>query len=284
MLSLAHSVVRPLQESELPLANEWALHEGWNPGCADARLFNEVDPGSLMVLEVEGAPAGVISSVRFGDGRGFIGFFVLAPERRHSRNAWLLVRASLDRIGEHPFGSETIFPLVRTYERYGLKPYYHTHSYQGVASATPPKWRADVTPAEPADINELADHDAENTGVDRRRFFRAWAALPRSLVLVSRAGGRLRGFGVARICHEGVRIGPLQAEDPATAEALFDALSGLAPGQPIEIDCSEPNPDAGRLALAKGLAITSSTARLYNGEPPRARLERVYGIMSYALG
>lgn len=284
MLSLAHSVVRPLQESELPLANEWALHEGWNPGCADARIFNEVDPGSLMVLDIEGVPSGVISAVRFGDGRGFIGFFVLAPERRHSRNAWLLVRATIDRMGKDLFGSETIFPLVRTYERYGVKPFYHTHSYQGIAPITPPRWRADVAPAEHTDIEELADYDAENTGVDRRRFFRAWASLPHSLVLVARSGGRLRGFGVARACHEGVRIGPLQAEDPATAEALFDGLSGLAPGQSIEIDCSEPNPDAGRLAMAKGLLRTSSTARLYKGEPPRARLERVYGIMSYALG
>jgi hypothetical protein len=113
---------------------------------------------------------------------------------------------------------------------------------------------------------------------------RAWFKLPQSRVLVFRREGKLCGTGMARRCHQGVRIGPLQADDPEAAEALFDALSGLAPGDPISVDSSEPNPDAVKLALAKGLAVDSSTARVYRGEPPVARLRRVYGLVSYSLG
>lgn len=285
MSCLADALIRPLLDSELPLANQWAIHEGWNPGLADARVFNAVDPGSLMTLEVGGVPVGVISSVRLNKKHGFIGFFVLAPEHRgRTRYGWLLVQASLARLENHIIGSETIFELVRTYARYGLMPHYTTTSYHGTAPIHPPVWHPGVESATDATPEELVAYDTENCGLDRGPFLLAWLKLPESRAVVFRRAGKLCGLGVARKCHQGVRIGPLQADDPAAAEALFDALSGLAPGESLSIDGSEPNPDAAKLALAKGLAIHSSTSRLYRGAPPVGRLNRVYGLISFSLG
>ncbi len=285
MLCSANAITRPLLPSELPLANQWALHEGWNPGPEDARIFNSVDPGSLIALDIDGAPVGVISSVRLDERHGFIGFFVLAPEHRgRARFGWLLVQASLARLENYIIASETIFPLVRTYARYGLMPCYQTASYSGTSTPTPPARHPAVEPADSKQFAELASYDAESSGVQRAPFIHAWLNLPQNLVLVYRRAGRLHGFGMARRCHRGIRIGPLQADDPQAAEALFDALASLAPGEPLSIDCSEPNPHAAKLALAKGLLPDSSTTRLYRGTAPAGRLQRVYGLVSYSLG
>lgn len=285
MSCLADALIRPLLDSELPLANQWAISEGWNPGLHDARVFNAVDPGSLIAVEVGGTPIGVISAVRLDQEHGFLGFLVLAPEYRgRARFAWHLVQASLARLENYIIGSESVAEHVRSYGRYGLKPCYTTTSYHGTAPLHPHAWHPSVEVATDANVDELLAYDAENCGVDRSPFLRAWLKLPQSRVVVFRRAGKLCGMGVARKCHQGVRIGPLQADDPAAAEALFDALSGLAPGEPLSIDGSEPNPDAARLALAKGLAAHSSTSRLYRGTPPAGRLERVYGLISFSLG
>ena len=284
MPRLASAPVRPLEPNELSLANRWAIEEGWNPGPRDAAIFNVIDPGSLLAVDVEGAPVGVISATRMTPDFGFVGFFVLSPEFRRARYAWTLLQASLERMEGRVAGSETIFQLVRTYARYGMRPHYHTVSYHGVAPSFPATWHRDVEPASTVPLKELAAYDAMSVGVDRSSCLREWLSLPGSRALVVKRRGQVCGLGAARLCHRGVRIGPLQADDGESAEALFDALAGLAPGEELSIDCPDINPASAKLALAKGLSAGSATARLYRGPPPAGMLHRVYGLMSFALG
>lgn len=282
MIPLVNALVRPLRNSELELANRWAIDEGWNPGPQDAAVFNAVDPGSLLALEVHGEPVGVISASWLAEEHGFVGFFVMSPGYRRGRYSWTLMHAALERMGDRVIGAEVIPELVRTYARYGLASHYQTFSFHGTAPLHPAPWRKGVERA--ADFAAIADYDEQSVGVVRRPFLRAWLSLPDSLTLVFRRDGRIRGFGAARRCYSGVRIGPLQADDPEAAEALFDALSSLAPGEDLSIDCPDINPFSAKLSTAKGLVSESVTNRLYRGAAPTGRLDRVYGLMSFAFG
>jgi hypothetical protein len=284
MIRLANTLIRPLHDSELALANHWAVDEGWNPGLHDAAVFNQADPGSLLTLEVEGAPVGVMSATRFTDEQGFLGFFVMAPEFRRGRYAWTLMKAGLDRIGDRVLGAESVLELVRTYARYGLTPHYQTVSYQGVSPVRPMPWKPGVEIASAVAPDLIAAYDHTSVGVARTPFIKAWLTLPDSQSLVFRREGRLCGFGVARRCPAGVRIGPLQADHPDVAEALFDALSGWAPGELVSIDCPGINPSSALLAAARGLRPGSTSSRLYRGTPPTGASHRVYGLMSFAFG
>jgi hypothetical protein len=284
MIRLANSLIRPLHDSELALANHWAVDEGWNPGLHDAAVFNRADPGSLLTLEVDGAPVGVMSATRFSDEQGFLGFFVMAPEFRRGRYAWTLMKAGLERIGDRVLGAESVLELVRTYARYGLTPYYQTVSYHGVSPSSPAPWKEGVETASSVDPSLIAAYDQTSVGVPRAPFIQAWLTLPESRALVFKRKDRLCGFGVARRCPHGIRIGPLQADHPDVAEALFDALIGWAPGETISIDCPGINPSAAPLAIAKGLTPGSTSSRLYRGKPPSGASHRVYGLMSFAFG
>lgn len=266
------------------LANEWAVKEGWNPGLADAYVFNTADPGSLITVEANGRPVGVISAVLMNADFGFTGFFVLDGDYRSSVYGWMLQQAALERLGDRVIGADSILCRIPHYARHGLKPYSHTTSYQGVAPLRPAEWRPGVEHAAGTPLTELAAYDAVGYGVCRAAFLGEWLKLPLSRALVFERDARLCGFGMARRCHEGVRIGPLQADDPEAAEALFDALAGLMPGEPISIDCPGNNPAAAGLLRKKGLVAGMVTARLYRGEPPVNTPARVYGLMSFALG
>jgi hypothetical protein len=65
--------------------------------------------------------------------------------------------------------------------------------------------------------------------------------------------GRIHGYGVARPCREGYKIGPLFADDATIASALLAAVTAsVAPGTPIYLDVPAPNQDAGVTSFELG--------------------------------
>ena len=68
---------------ELDIAVEWAAHEGWNPGLRDADIFWACDPEEFLLAEIDGEAVGCGSMVSYGGDYGFVGFFIVKPERRH---------------------------------------------------------------------------------------------------------------------------------------------------------------------------------------------------------
>jgi hypothetical protein len=284
MYSLSNAVIRPLTHREINCAQEWAISEGWNPGPCDPFVFEMADPGSLLTMELHGRLVGAISAVRFSPGFGHLGFFVVAPSYRRSAHAWHLLQAGFERLGNRTIGGDGVPEHVRAYSRAGLQPHHITVSHTGVAPTSARPWQPGIQLLADSCVEKLLAYDMKSTGFSRAAFLKAWITLPASLALGFYREGRLCGFGVARRCHQGVRIGPLQADDPEAAEALFDALAGFALGEKIAIDCPETNPDAARLARKNGMIPGATTVRLYRGQPPADRPERIYSLMSFSLG
>ena len=78
----------------------------------------------------------------------------------------------------------------------------------------------------------------------RPNFLRRWIAQPRGLALGVLNNQHLIGYGVLRPCRQGFKIGPLFADDPETADALFRGLASRVSDQPIFLDTPEVNPAA----------------------------------------
>ena len=96
--------------------------------------------------------------------------------------------------------------------------------------------------------------------------------------------GRLAGWGVIRPCRKGFKIGPLVADDRATAETVLSALLARVGGGEIFLDVPSINREATALAQDFGLAPVFETARMYTGAIPPLRLQRVFGVTSFELG
>ena len=69
-----------------------------------------------------------------------------------------------------------------------------------------------------------------------------------------------------------------------TADALFRALCGNAPQQPVFIDIPAPNSHAKALVERYGMTSVFPTARMYRGHAPVLPLERIYGLTTLELG
>ena len=115
-----------------------------------------------------------------------------------------------------------------------------------------------------------------------RRCFRLRA--PRSCVPGSARPGMSVAWGVIRPCRKGCKIGPLVADDRATADVVLSALLASVGGGEIFLDVPSINGNAVALAQDLGLVPVFETARMYTGAIPPLRLERVFGVTTFELG
>lgn len=279
--------IRAMARADVDLAIEWAAREGWNPGSADADAFHAADPGGFLISEdARGEPVACISAVRTGDAHGFIGFYIVAPERRGEGHGIAIWRAGMARLEGRLIGLDGVVAQQAAYQRSGFRLAWRNLRY-GAAAPRPvdvPDGAAAVVDAAALSFDALAAYDGAHAAGPRASFLRPWLTLPGHVAVAAVRDGAIAGLGVVRPSPEGAKIGPLFADDAPTAHALFGALAERAAAGPLFLDVPEPNAAAAALARAAGMAPVFETARMYTGAPPAIPLARVFGITSFELG
>ncbi|MFZ9406913.1 MAG: GNAT family N-acetyltransferase [Burkholderiaceae bacterium] len=305
--------IRSMRRDELDMALDWAAAEGWNPGLQDAQPFFEADPGGFLLGSVDGQPVSMIAATRYGTGYGFIGFYIAHPESRGRGLGFAVWQAAMARLEGRIIGLDGVIAQQDNYRKSGFVLAHRNVRYegrsQGSAAEQAPRGLSLRTinaasvaaPASPygavagaaagavpdtVSFAQLLDYDRRFFPASRDAFLQSWVTQPASVVrvLVSDIGG-IEGYGVIRACRSGWKIGPLFAQTPLAAEALFNALKAQVPaGEPVFLDIPQSQPEA--LALVERHAMTPmfETARMYKGPAPEISLGCTYGITSFELG
>ena len=274
-------VVRRMTEADLALAIEWAAAEGWNPGLHDAHCFYAADPKGFFVSELDGAPVGCVSAVRYGSGFGFLGLYIVKAEHRGQGFGLELWRAALDHLGGRVIGLDGVLAQQENYRKSGFSLAFRNIRHKGRGGGAAPPGLTDLR-AVP--IAEILRYDKTAFPAPRAAFLKSWIAQPQAVAIgvVDQEG--LRGYGVLRACREGFKIGPLFADDEEAAERLFAGLIARAPGAPVFLDTPEANPAAVALAERHAMAPVFETARMYKNGAPQMRLDRCFGVTTFELG
>jgi hypothetical protein len=277
-----------MSRAELDRAVNWAADEGWNPGRCDAVAFHACDPKGFVVGLLDGAPVASISVVRYPGGFAFLGFYIVAAPWRGRGYGWQLWQAGMARVADCNVGLDGVVAQQAGYKRSGFALAYRNIRYGGAppslslrgSQAALPKG---VVDARLVPFDALIALDRTMFPAPRPGFLSSWVSLPGHRSLAALDDGRVTGFGVLRPARAGARIGPLYADDRATAERLVLGLAAGAEG-PVFLDVPEPNRDA--VALARTLDWTPQfeTARMYTGTAPAIALERLYGVTTFELG
>jgi ribosomal protein S18 acetylase RimI-like enzyme len=276
--------IRNMREDELPLAVEWAVAEGWNPGLADAECFWLEDPAGFFCAEVDGEMAGSVSVLNYDDRFAFAGLYIVKPGYRGRGIGMHLYRHAMRHAGSRIVGGDGVVAMVEKYEKHGgLFLHYNNARYEGTGGGRAP---AGLTPVREVDFADLLAYDTAHFPAQRESFLRFWTGHRDHLGLARLdADGKILGYGVRRTCHKGYKIGPLFARDRATAELILDGLVAGIPGEPFFLDIPVPNRAALSLVEDRRMAPVFFTARLYSTrDPVPLPLDEIFGVTTFELG
>jgi GNAT superfamily N-acetyltransferase len=279
--------IRPMRAGDISRAIAWAAAEGWNPGLADAACFGSVDPDGFLIGELDGEAAATVSCVNYDASFAFLGFYIVRPDLRGRGLGLQIWQAAIAHAGGRVIGLDGVVAQQANYRKSGFELAYANIRYGGIAAAKTPN-------AEPTNSGVIALGDAPMAMVEasdatvfpapRPVFLRAWIGTPGHIGRALMRDGRLAAWGVIRPCRRGWKVGPLVADDRASAEAVLSALIAGAGGGEIFLDVPGVNHEAVALAQGLGLAPVFETARMYTGRVPPLQLERVFGVTTFELG
>ena len=275
--------IRTMRPDEISIAVDWAAAEGWNPGLADAACFASTDPEGFLIGELDGKPAATVSCVNYGARFAFLGFYIVRQDLRGRGYGLRIWNVAIAHAGTRVIGLDGVTAQQENYRKSGFALAYANVRYGGTVAA-PAAPRADVIALSDVPMAAVEEDDATVFPAPRSAFLRAWIGSPGHVGCAIVRDGRLAGSGVIRPCRNGFKIGPLVADDRATAEAVLSALLARVGGGEIFLDVPGINVEAIALAQDFGLAPVFETARMYTGAIAPLRLERVFGVTSFELG
>lgn len=260
----------------------WIEAQNWDPGVSDADQFFAVDPAGYFVGRIGDEIVSSIAVVNYDDHFAFLGQYIVHPDWRGRGYGLKTWHAAIGHAGGRTIGLEAGDEHLQKYRRAGFTEAYRTEHYAG---RTQGRGRAvGILPAAQWDPVEIAALDARVFPADRTSFVLSWINAPGHTAVARVLNGHLLGYGVAREAPSGLRIGPLVAERPEDAEAIFDALTAGAGRAEVSVEVPTPNRHGAELARAAGLSPIYETIRMFTGPTRPAEQHLSYAISSFELG
>ncbi|MCY1396506.1 Acetyltransferase (GNAT) family protein [compost metagenome] len=285
-------VIRNMTRTELDQLIGWAADEGWNPGLHDAELFWATDPEAFLGAQLDGELIGGGAITSYSGQFGFMGFFIVRPAFRGHGFGNTLWHARCRRLRERlnpgaTIGMDGVFAMQDYYAKGGFVFSHRNMRFRAEIGKRPATTKGDnlgIVPLSSIPFEQLVAYDSTCFPAPRPAFLRGWIAQDDALAVGCRRDGHLRGYGVARRCLEGYKVGPLFADDAPTAHALYLHLARFAAGGPLFLDIPKNNVAAMTLVREQGMSEVFGCARMYLGPVPEIAQERVFGVTTFELG
>jgi len=276
--------IRTMSRDEINIAIDWAAFEGWNPGLHDIDCFYAADPEGFLVGELNHEPIATISAVKYGETFGFVGFYIVKPEYRGQGYGIQIWNAGLKRLSARNIGLDGVVAQQNNYKKSGFELAYRNIRYEGLSGGIQSE-NPEVIDLSRLPFDAVEAYDRSFFPGNRTQFLKSWLNQPESIALGIMQKGKLAGYGMVRACRSGYKVGPLFADSPELAEALFMSLkAAIKPGKPLYLDVPEMNREAVALAEKHQMKLVFETARMYTGIFPDLPLNRLFGVTSFELG
>jgi GNAT superfamily N-acetyltransferase len=276
----------PLSAAELPDADALVRAAGWNQVAADWEIFRAL--GTVHAARDAGRVVGTAATLPYGEFAWISMVLVLPDYRRHGLGTRLLKRCveQLTAQGLIPVLDATPAGLP-IYRGIGFQ---ETWSYRRLVrqaaqpSAAPSPGSVTVRRIADADWRALCAYDATAFGADRSALLQRLRGRLPPAELIAERSGRIVGFSLGRNGRSAVQIGPIIAEDDATALALLShALSAIA--GPVYIDLADAKSHVGqRLANCGFTAQRPLTRMLLNRAQGFDDTARTFAVVGPEFG
>ncbi len=255
---------------DVPFGMSLTVQAGWNQTEADWRRFLAMASNGCFVAEVDGTPAGTLTTCVMGSVAWIAMVLVEAARRGQGIGSALMQHAVayLDGRGVPTIRLDAT-PLGRpVYQKLGFEDEYTVIRYGGAPVHIPQPDAGALRPYAPEDFAAVARLDRQIAGTDRSKLLERLLAEQPDAARVVTDRGSCAGFCLLRPGTRATQVGPCLASVPhAGLRLLADALDRCA-GQPVMIDIPENNTVASLFIRGTGLEHQRPFVRMYRGVPP----------------
>jgi GNAT superfamily N-acetyltransferase len=266
--ALAHESV--LRADEIAAAEDLVREAGWNETRADWRIF--LDLGTVYaVRDGAGRLVATAATLPYGGRFAWISMVIVTARVRRQGIAQRLLRRCVSDIAAR--GLIPVLDATPAGRAVYLGLGFHdTWSFQRFAC---PAWRPTQQPSAgtpdlrirlitDADWSAVCAYDTKAFGADRRPVLERFRGRVPSSELAAFRGEHLVGFLIGRDGLAATQIGPLVADDDATALALLER--GLAGVQgPVYLDLADAKAPVRHWLETRGFAPQRPFTRMVHG-------------------
>ena len=282
-------VIKPASKEEFSIAVGWAAQEGWNPGLADLDAFFAADPNGFLMAWYNDEPVASISVVKYGEAFGFLGFYIVHPQHRGKGFGISIWNAGMEYLGNRTVGLDGVLEQQKNYEKSGFTFVGKNIRHTGTpVFASKHALESHVRNVMADDFDAICAFDQPLFQTNRDQFIKVWVdpkASPDRITKIVEVDGELQAFGTIRACRDRYKIGPLFANDKASAYALFEQLCSEIPNDcEVSLDVPEANKAGAQMAVKCGLVPAFETARMYFGPYKDLDFTKQFGITTFELG
>ncbi|HEX8151054.1 MAG TPA: GNAT family N-acetyltransferase [Pyrinomonadaceae bacterium] len=239
---------------------------GWNQTEEDWLRLLRLCPRGCFAAAAGARLVGTTTTTVYGRELAWVGMVLVDPEFRRRGIATALVRAALEVLDAAAVATVKLDATPEgapVYEALGFDAELHIERWVGAA-------RAEASPAHVAegvpDPSQIFALDRRAFGADRSELLKA--LLEESCVAPAvsiGADGRLRGYALARRGAMSDYVGPLVAEDAATAASLLDDVLGRLDVGQVCVDLNTTYAGGARVLEARGFVKQRGLIRMRRG-------------------
>lgn len=257
-----------MTEADLALGMYLKTQAGWNQTEADWRRFLALEPMGCFVAEVDGEPAGTLTTCVLGS-VAWIAMVLVDEARRGQGIGSALMKHAVAYLDARNIPTIRLdaTPLGRpVYQKLGFEDEYTLTRYGGTPVPMPET--GPVRPYAPDDFDAVTRLDRQLAGTDRTKLLVRLLAEQGEQTRVVVENGRLTGYCALRPGTRATQVGPcLAITANAGVRLLADAL-GRCAGQPVMIDIVDDNAVAATFIRGTGLEAQRPFVRMYRGVLP----------------
>ncbi|MET9338173.1 GNAT family N-acetyltransferase [Nonomuraea sp. NPDC003804] len=272
--------IRRLDESDLDACAALAVSRDWGPERHKWRFLLEVGEAyGIDAPDGDGLAATNIVTL-YGDDHAVISMVLTAA--RYARQG--LARGLMDHVMRRASGRTVSLHATENgrplYEQAGFRTVTPVVTHRGRFTGQAPGTTREVK--DPADLEAVVAFDAGRFGADRSAVLRAMPVF-HERVRVAERDGELTGFGGVWRNDDTLVVGPVVADDPATArELIADLVAGAE--LPVRLDLDVRHPELVAWAEANGVGhFFTTTAMVHGGDLP-GDFTRLFTPTMQALG
>lgn len=257
--------VAALKERDLAGCLALSRSANWNQNEPDWRVMLAIGRGWGLTL-ADGTLAASTIVLPYGGKFAWISMVLVLPEHRRKGYASLLLQKALRENAR--LGLTSILDATpaghEVYVQEGFQDCWSFSRFSLSSFAKEISFEKEIRPIVKTDWPAILELDLRAFGASRERLLRNLASrLPEAALAVER-DGKLAGFVLGRDGREARQIGPLVAQDEATATGLLNAaLAGVR--APIYIDIVDHAPALQAWAQAHGFAFQRPFTRMVHG-------------------